>query len=108
MKHYFAALDGKRFLLSDIAQDLSMLSDLHVPTLDGMLNVLQLLVRLSRTFSNSLLYSLYIALQPHTTLQNENRLLWLIVYRLSAITVFSHTIPESQTRTIHMEKTLYG
>jgi len=31
MKHYFAALDGKRFLLSDIAQDLSMLSDLHVP-----------------------------------------------------------------------------
>jgi len=33
VQHYFAALDGKRFLLSDITQDLPALTDMHVPTL---------------------------------------------------------------------------
>jgi len=37
-------LDGKRFLLSDIAQDVPVLTDMHVPTLARLLNVLQLLV----------------------------------------------------------------
>ena len=37
MQHYFAALDGKRFLLSDIAQDLPVLTDMHAPTLARML-----------------------------------------------------------------------
>jgi len=31
MQHYFAALDGKRFLLSDIAQALPVVTDMHVP-----------------------------------------------------------------------------
>jgi len=44
VQHYFAALDGKRILLSDIAQDLPVLTDMHVPTLALMLNVLQLRV----------------------------------------------------------------
>jgi len=43
VRHYFAALDGKRFLLSDITQDLPVLTDMDVPTLALMLNVLQLL-----------------------------------------------------------------
>jgi len=40
----FAALDGIGFHLSDIAQDLPALTDMHVPTLVRMLNVLLLLV----------------------------------------------------------------
>jgi len=44
VQHYFAAFDGKRFLLSNIAEDLPVLTDMHVPTLSRMLNVLQLLV----------------------------------------------------------------
>jgi len=40
----FCTLDGKRFLLSDIAQDVPVLTDMHVPTLARLLNVLQLLV----------------------------------------------------------------
>jgi len=32
------------FFLSNIAQDLPVLTDMHAPTLDHMLNVLQLLV----------------------------------------------------------------
>ena len=44
MQHYFAALDEKRFLLSDIVQDLPVVTDIHVPTLAHMLNVLRLLV----------------------------------------------------------------
>jgi len=40
----FAALDEKRPFLSDIAQDLPVLTDMHVPTLARMLNVFQLLV----------------------------------------------------------------
>jgi len=44
VQHYFAALDGKHFLSSDITQDLPELTDVHVPTLARMLNVLQLLV----------------------------------------------------------------
>jgi len=44
VQHYFAALDEKRFLLSDIVQDLSVVIDMHVPTLDRILNVLRLLV----------------------------------------------------------------
>jgi len=43
MQHHFAALDGKRFLSSDIAQDLPVLTGMHVPTPTRMLNVLQLL-----------------------------------------------------------------
>ena len=44
MQHYFAALDEKRFLLSDIVQDLLVITDMHVPTLARMLNLLWLLV----------------------------------------------------------------
>ena len=44
MQHYFAALDDKRFLLRDIVQDLSVATDIHVPTLARMVNVLRLLV----------------------------------------------------------------
>ena len=44
MQHYFAALDEKRFLLSDIVQDLPVVTVMHVPTLDRMFNVLRLLV----------------------------------------------------------------
>jgi len=44
VQHYFAALDEKRFLLSDIVQDLPVVRDTHVPTLASMLNVLRLLV----------------------------------------------------------------
>ena len=44
MQHYFVALDEKRFLLlSDILQDLLVVTDMHVPTLARMLNVLRLL-----------------------------------------------------------------
>jgi len=43
VQHYIAALDGKRFLLSDIVQDLLVLTGMHVPTLARMLNVLKLL-----------------------------------------------------------------
>jgi len=53
LQHYFATLDGTRFLLSDITQDLPALTDMHVPTLARMLNVLQLLV-LDQNFPNSL------------------------------------------------------
>jgi len=51
---FFAALNGKHFLLRNNVQDLLVLTDMHVPTLAHMLNVLQLLVRLMRTFANSL------------------------------------------------------
>jgi len=46
VQHYFAALDCKRFLLSEMAHDLPLLTvtDMHVPNPAGMLNVLQLLV----------------------------------------------------------------
>ena len=44
MQHYFAALDEKRFLLSNIVQDLPVVTDMHVHTLARMLNVLRLLV----------------------------------------------------------------
>ena len=43
MQSNVAVLNGKRFLLSDIAQDLPVLDDTHVPTLARMLNELQLL-----------------------------------------------------------------
>jgi len=83
VRHYFAALDGKRFLLSDITQDLPVLTDMHVPTLARILNVLQLLVLYLCELLQilSLFYSLCIALQPHTTSQSECRLLRLIAYR---------------------------
>jgi len=90
-------------LLSDIAQDLPVLTDMRVPTLARMLNVLQLLVsdlcELLQILC--LFYSLCIVLQLYTTSQSEYRLLRLIVYRLNAITAFSHKIPEPQTKTIH-------
>ena len=78
MQPYFAALDEKRLLLSDIVQDLPVVTDMHVPTLVArMLNVLQLLVsdlcELLRILS--LFYSLCIVLQPYTTSQSEYRLL---------------------------------
>jgi len=41
VQHHFAAFDVKRFLLRDIEQDLPVLTDMHVPTSAGMLNVLQ-------------------------------------------------------------------
>ena len=44
MQHYFAALDEKRLLLSDIAQDLPVVTDMHVPTLARILHLLRLLV----------------------------------------------------------------
>jgi len=44
VQHYFAAFDEKHFLLSDIVQDLPVVTDMHVPTLSRMLNVLRLLV----------------------------------------------------------------
>ena len=77
MQHYFAALDEKRFLLSDIVQDLPVVTDTHVPTQASMLNVLRLLILdlcepLQIIY---LFYSLCIALQPHTTSQSEYRLL---------------------------------
>jgi len=37
VQQYFAALDRKRILLSDITQDLSVLTDMHVPILARML-----------------------------------------------------------------------
>jgi len=43
VQHYFAVLDEKRFLLSDIVQDLPVVTDMHVPALVRMLNVLRLL-----------------------------------------------------------------
>jgi len=46
VQHYFAALDEKRFLLSDIAQDLSVFTDMHVPTLARMLCVAVACLRL--------------------------------------------------------------
>ena len=44
MQAYFAALEENRFLLRDIVQDLPVVTDMHVPTLDRMLNALRLLV----------------------------------------------------------------
>jgi len=44
VQYYFAALDERRFLLSDIVQDLPVVINTHVPTLARMLNVLRLLV----------------------------------------------------------------
>jgi len=46
VQHYFAAsdLDEKRFLSCDIVPDLPVLTDMHVPTLARMTNVLRLLV----------------------------------------------------------------
>jgi len=44
MQHYFAALSEKCFLSSDIVQDLPVVTDMHVPTLAHILNVLRLLV----------------------------------------------------------------
>ena len=101
MQHYFAALDGKRFLLSDIAQDVPVLTDMHVPTLARLLNVLQLLVlglfELLQILC--LFYSLCIALQPHTTLQSEHRLPQLIVYWLNQWFLnFFEALPKSRQR----------
>jgi len=74
VQNYFAALHGKRFLLSDVAQDLPALTDMHVGTLARNFIVLQFAcLRLTRTFSYSLFVSF--TLQPHTTSQSEYRLL---------------------------------
>jgi len=82
VQHYFVALDGKRFILSDIAQDLPVRTDMHVLTLARMLNMLPLLVLDFANFCKFfVLFTLCIALQPHTTSQSEYRLLRLIVYR---------------------------
>ena len=76
MQHYFAALDEKRFLSSDIVQDLPVVTDMHVPTLARMLNVLRLLVLdLCEPLQILFFYSRCIALQPHTTSQSEYRFL---------------------------------
>jgi len=73
MQHYFAALDEKRFLLCDIVHDLPVVTNMHVPTLVRMLNVLRLLVLdLCEPLQILLFfYSLSIALQTHTTSQSE-------------------------------------
>jgi len=103
VQQYFAALDGKRFLLSNITHDLPVLTDMHVPTLALMLNVLHLLVldlcKLLQILS--LFYSILHSFATHTTSQSEYGLLRLTVYQLNAIAAFSHKIPESQTKTIH-------
>jgi len=102
VQHYFAALDGKPFPLSNIVPDLPVLTNMHAPTPARMLNVLVVLDLCELLQILCLFYSLRIALQPHTTSQSECRLLRLIVYyRLSAITAFAHKIPQSQTKTIH-------
>ena len=44
MQHYCAALDEKRFLLSDTVHDLPVVTDTDVPTLARMLDVLRLFV----------------------------------------------------------------
>jgi len=44
VQYYYAALDGKCFLLRDDVQGLLVLTDMHVSTLAHLLNVLQLLV----------------------------------------------------------------
>jgi len=44
LQHYFAVLNEKRLLLSDIVQDLPVVTDMHAPTLARMPNVLRLLV----------------------------------------------------------------
>jgi len=77
VQHNFAALDEKRFLLSDIVHDLPVITDMHVPTLARMLNVLRLLVLdLCEPLQIlCLFYSLSIVLQPHTTSKSEYRLL---------------------------------
>jgi len=73
VQHYFAVLNGKRFILSDFAQDLPVLTDMHVPTVARMLNVLQLLTlglcKLLQILC--LLYSLFTALRPHTASQSD-------------------------------------
>ena len=73
MQHYFAALDGKRFVLNDIAQDLPVLTDMHVPTLARMVKYMQLLVLDLCELLQILwlFYSMCTALQPHTTSQSE-------------------------------------
>jgi len=54
VQHYFAALDKKRFLFSDIVKDspLAVVTDMHVPTLARMDNVLQLRLNLFLTCAN--------------------------------------------------------
>jgi len=44
VQHHFAALDEKRFLLSDAVQDLLVVTNIRVPTPVRMLNVLWLFV----------------------------------------------------------------
>jgi len=75
VQNYFAGLDEKRFLLSDILRDLPVVTDTHVHTLARMLNVLRLLVLDLCELLQCLcfLYLLCIALQPHTTSQSEYR-----------------------------------
>jgi len=84
VQHDFAALDVKCFLLSNIAQYLRTLTDMHSPTPACMLDALQLLVLDLANFANSLFYSLSIALQPHTTLC-EYSFLRIIVYRFKPV-----------------------
>jgi len=106
VQHYFAALDGKRFLSSDIAQDLPVLTDMDVSTLARFLKCVAVAVldlwELLQIIC--LFYSLCIDLQPHTVSQNVYRLLRLIVYRLNAMITFSHNIPEFQTKSIQAWK----
>jgi len=42
VQNVFASSDGKRFLSSDMAEDLRVLANMHVSTLARMLNILQL------------------------------------------------------------------
>jgi len=45
MQHHFTTFEEKCFHLSNIAQDLPLLTDMHAPTPAHILNVLQLLVQ---------------------------------------------------------------
>jgi len=49
VQHYFPASEEKRFLLGDVAQDLPVVTDIHVPTLARMLNTLRAGLQYIRT-----------------------------------------------------------
>jgi len=89
-----------------ITQELPALTDMYVPTLTRMLNVLQLLV-LDLCELLQILYFIHSALRCNRTLIRRVNTDYseLIVYRLNAI-AFSQKIPEPQTKTILMRKTL--
>jgi len=82
VQQYFAALDEKRFLLSDTVQNLPVVRDRHVRTLSRIINVLQLLdldlcepLQILCFFILPAILCFFIhsalCMQPHTTSQSE-------------------------------------